>query len=418
MSMPATVDHDTPSTVQDLDAAIFDGSARLEQIRAFARYRSVSPVGLLVSILVRVSCALPPAIQVDAGQGPGSLNLFAAIIGPPASGKSKVMNTADQALTITGGLDYPTLTPGSGEGIITAYTRGGPDNEPVPSVLWQEEEVTNLGALADRKGATLKGFLTKMYDAGALSVTNKNESYAAPGGSYRAGFLLGVQPGRADILLRDEHQGFPQRFIWARTTDPGRQRNTDYPEVRPIPLKIPTIPGGIIDAGPEARETLRRAADQRLIDGADDGLDGHRSFTQIKVAALLAVLLEHSSVTDDDWDRATRLMRSSDRARALCTQHRDRQREKQRVAKLADEEAVARQLRGDIRSKILRQLEKNFRGQWVNSGKLRARMPGEKWRGDEYTAVIEDLIDQGVIEKRVNPQKSEHEQYQLSRRAT
>lgn len=403
---------------QDPDTKIFDGSARLEQIRNYARWRRLSPTALLACTLAHVACALPPTYTVDAGKGPGSLNLFVAAAAPSSGGKSRVMREGGKVVEISGGVTYAQLTPGSGEGLITAYQLppGAKEDQqqdgPPVSVLWQEEEILNLGALKDRKGATLQGFLTKMYDGGNLSVTNKFEQYGLEESSYRAAFILGVQPGKADILLQAADQGFPQRFLWTQITDPGRQRGYDYPEVSPVHLKIPEIPGNIIQACETPRRVLLEDDDRKLIDGDFQGLDGHGMFTRLKVAALIAILREHPAMEEDDWERAGYLMAASDRARKVCVEYKTEAARKARRAQEHEEDQAEVELMGKVQEKVLHHLE-GKRGEWVNGGTISRGMSSSRYRGEPLNIMLGRLAELGQIQARTNPERSNSIQYCL-----
>ena len=71
--------------VDDINSRIFDGCHQLERIRDLARYHRVGPMGFLLTSLAHLACQISPNTKVDVGKGPGSLNLFVTIVGPPGS---------------------------------------------------------------------------------------------------------------------------------------------------------------------------------------------------------------------------------------------------------------------------------------------------------------------------------------------
>lgn len=410
------------SDESDPNSRIFDGCDTLEQLRDYARWRRLGPTALLMATLARLSCHISPRLQVDIGEGPGSLNLFVAVVGSSGARKSRTLSAAGKAMWVTNpSAEFSIKTPGSGEGIISAYApkltfRKG-EEEPritpgATSVLWEESEVMNLSALKSRQGSTLQGFLTKLFTAEFLNVTNKDDGPTIEEGSYRAALILGVQPGRADALLRDSDQGFPQRFIWVDTLDPSRLPGTDYTEAKPIEVKIPDFPNGVIEGCETAKRITATASDQGLIYGNFNGLDAHANFARAKVAALLAVLREHEEMTEDDWQRAGYIMAASHRARKMCLDFKD---EATRAAKdaegrQADEEE--RRMVAEIQIKVRNFLSgEKFKKKWVNLGSIKAQMPSQRWRGEELNVALARMAEAGEIGQQQHPQFPKTMQY-------
>lgn len=409
--------------VNDTNAKIFDGSVQLERIREHARHLRLGPTSLLMATLAALSCNIAPNVMLDIGKGPGSLNLFVALVGVPGSDKSRTMKYAKKILRVSNpSVEYEVRGLGSGEGISAAYadTVRYEDKQRITqpglkSVLWEQSEVSELQSLTNRQGSTLQSQLTKLYTAEFLNFTNKDGGHVVQDDSYRASFILAVQPGRADILLKDSDQGFPQRFVWAETTDPSRMRATDYPPVDPINVRIPNYPGGIIQGCQQAKDLLQRESDQVLIDGTDRGLDGHTLLTRAKVAALLAVLREHSEMTEDDWLRAGYIIMASNRARQTCIDFKEkRHQEIQQWKERRDEDEERRKIAA-IRKRIFEILHQDrYKDGWVNGGTISQQMSGNHNRGELFEIALGRLVEEGHLLVQPNPNSKKFLQYRLA----
>lgn len=410
--------------VDDINSRIFDGCHQLERIRDLARYHRVGPMGFLLTSLAHLACQVSPNTKVDVGKGPGSLNLFITIVGPPGSEKSRTLQLAKHALHVDNPLvDYETRTPGSGEGIIATYAPKTSWDEKskqktfepgAQSVLWEESEVQNLAALKARQGATLGPMLTKLFTAELLSVTNKDGGISVESDSYRACLVLGTQPGRADALLKESDQGFPQRFIWVDTVDPSRMPRTDYPEVKPPLVHIPSYQDGIIQGCDTAKRMIMESSDQGLINGEFNGLDSHAMFACAKVAALLAVLRGHSAMEEDDWKRAKYIMSASETVRRKCIEYKQEAAQQAREFKGKQDDAAERRMIADIQDKIRKMMNGDkYQKVWVNLSTIKNNMPGQRWRGEEFTIAIERMVESGQLKTQAHPLRRRTVQYAL-----
>ncbi|WP_222267413.1 hypothetical protein [Modestobacter marinus] len=316
-------------------ADLWDARPVLRHLHHFARARGVAPLAVLGVALARVVAAtpvgylLPPLVG-----GPGSLNLFVALVGPSGAGKGAARAAAEDALDLAGwrdGLDGSTVlhTPdvGSGEGVVHQYARwqkkDGQEGvaQVRESVLFDVPEIDQATAVSSRQGSTLMPVLRKAWSGEALSF-----AYADPtkrlhvrAHSYRMALTAGVQPGRAGALLDDADGGTPQRFLWMPVTDP------DMPRERPAepqPWTVP-LPGrqatgrAVVFVCAEARDAITEAHWRRSR-GEGNALDGHALYAQLKVAAALADLDGHlgaAGVTVEDWQLAGLLMDVSDATR-------------------------------------------------------------------------------------------------------
>ncbi|QNK80415.1 hypothetical protein [Nakamurella sp. PAMC28650] len=328
------------------DAARFDEivqnefwSARSElaHIKAFAHARMCSPWAVLAVVLTRIACTVPPNVVLPPiVGGDGGLNLFAGLVGPSGSGKSGAINAARDAVVTEG---FPTVPLGSGEGISRSYAYRSTKTQQLVwlerSVLFTATEVDALSALDGRQGATLGAQMREMFNGGELGFgyASVEKRVILPEHSYRAGVIVGIQPGRAAVLLDGEAGGMPQRFLFMPSTDPTIPR---YPDPAPTIWTPPRMhwaaprnnpfPEGEADTGravgpreelwvdPLIVDGIQKAAHQRAT-GIGQPLDGHALLVRLKVAAALSVLAGRKMIRDHDWDLAGTVMAVSDTTR-------------------------------------------------------------------------------------------------------
>lgn len=320
-------------TVAPVRVDFWDTRPVLRHLHDFARARGVAPLAVLGVALARVVAATPAAyVLPPLVGGPGSLNLFVALVGPSGAGKGAAHAAAEDALSLAGwrdGIDgSPVLhTPdvGSGEGVLHQYARWEKKEgvtQVRESVLFTVPEIDQATAVDSRQGSTLMSTLRKAWSGEALSF-----AYADPtkrlhltGHGYRMALTAGVQPGRAAALLNDADGGTPQRFLWMPVTDPTMPRERPAepaPWTVPLPGRVPTGRAKLAVCA-EAREEIIEAHWRRGR-GEGDALDGHALYARLKAAAALAALDGHlgtKGVTGEDWALAGELMAVSDATRA------------------------------------------------------------------------------------------------------
>lgn len=294
----------------------------LGHIRQAAWSRLLSPDAVFAVVLARVAAATHPAICLPSIIGaPASLACYAALTGPPGTGKSTSIAAAADLLPLHG---YPKVAQGgqlgSGEGLIELYIREKEvkdDDGKKKTVRTHTmhgafvtlDEGAALTELGQRKGSTVLAILRSMWTGGPIGQSNasKETTRTLRGGGYTLGFVIGIQPSLAGALLSDDAAGTPQRFLWARTTDPA------IPEAPVLwPGRLPWSPptrrgefGAELDIDPGIAREIRCAAlarnrGQIVI----DALDAHADLLRLKVAGLLAVLNGRQDVTGDDWELA------------------------------------------------------------------------------------------------------------------
>jgi len=323
----------------------WEASGFLRSLRDFARARRVGPWALLGAVLARAAASVPPTVVLPPTRGAvASLNLFVALCSESSGGKTTAMEAAREFLAVDGGTsDYLDTQPGSGEGLLSAYcyvkTAKGKAPEVVQtrlSVLFDVDEVQSLGALVGRTNSTLLPFLKSAWSGKTLATQNAEASRLrrVEAQHYRLALVCGVQPVNAGVILDDEGGGFPQRWLWMPTYDPGMlPRDARPTEPPPWPWRVPcapmaadadgtitwpmrrvlTLPEVAVSAMLDAAETQNRPIGTRA---AGATLDGHALLSRAKVAALLALLDGRADVvTEADWRLAGHVMAVSDRTR-------------------------------------------------------------------------------------------------------
>lgn len=326
----------------------------------------VSPWAVLGTILACVAgrtgphVVLPPKGGIG---GPTSLNLLVAISGNTGEGKG----TSSQVARGFMGAPYPPWRkPGTGQGIaaiFTEQTKEGPV-QVNDTVVLNVAEIHNLGAHMSQQGATITSTLLEVYMAEELGEHYANKELRRPvrEGRYRLALVAGVQPDNAGILFDHAASGLPQRFIWMpahwddavlpegdlippapgpalrafrawSTVLPGtlddsldatgwspsdaagglqspHGKKKNEPEAVPAPVKDQLLVtyayavGREIGRDQRRKRNLIKARNQNGQDNSGDP-DSHLLLTRIKVAALLAIWLDHTThISDEMWELA------------------------------------------------------------------------------------------------------------------
>lgn len=403
------------------------------RLRDFARARRVSPWALLGCVLAIVAASVGPEVVLPPLVGSdGSLNLFVAVCGDSGSGKSAAMSAAEDFLQVIGGLNYLTTSPGSGEGLLTAYVRyvppvkGTKDAEGVPahweqynrSALYFADEVQGLGALTGRTNSTLQPFLKTGWVGRLLATQNSSgeTTRRVEPHAYRLVLVAGVQPEHAEVIFADIGGGFPQRWVWVPTNDPGRPaRDIVVDEPAPYVWDVPEV--GVVGVNGRHRievcNSVREAvyaaqeATNRPIGSKAPGdtLDGHAVFAREKVAALLMLLDGRAGkITGEDWRLSGLIMAKSNETRdAVFKAHTEEQaREADRRAKRAGRSAcITKETEaehGTVRTmrKLRERLAKD--GGWVTRANLRRSLSASS--RDYFEDAMDRLCDQREVETR------------------
>jgi len=302
-----------------------------KHIRLAAHSRACSGDVAFWATLTRLSAMLSHNIRAETDIADrASLNLFAAPVGPPGTGKSTGARIARKLMPtpFEGFLDG--LPIGSGEGLAEAlmglvdqdtgktYEKGPDKGKPIiakvrkqvrHNVFYYVDEGGTLAQIAARPGSTLGETIRSAAIGEALGQTNATEErrrYIAAE-SYSMGMFIGFQPITALPLLMESGKGTPQRFFWLWSIDPS------------IPRKGFSWPGGIeirkdfitcdepldVEFPQAIKDDLRGALLDRATGAIEvSELDGHAGLMKVKAAALFALLDHRTAVTDDDWSLA------------------------------------------------------------------------------------------------------------------
>lgn len=435
----------------------------------------VSPWAVLGTILACVAgrvgphVALPPKGGVGA---PTSLNLLVAISGNTGEGKG----TSGQVARGFMGPPYPPWRkPGTGQGIAAMFTEQTKEG-PVQSndtVILNVAEIHNLGAHMSQQGATITSTLLEVYMAEELGEHYANKELRRPvrEGRYRLALVAGVQPDNASILFDHAASGLPQRFIWLPahwddavlpesglvppapgpelggfrawpailpgTLDdsleatgwspsdaagglqsPRDSKKKGEPEAVPAPVKDTLL----VSYSPAVAKTIqldqrrkRNLIKQRNANGEHNSgdPDSHLLLTRIKVAALLAIWLDHDThISDEMWEMAGWVMWVSNDCR-IKTHGRIRQKAQEKTAARAaaqiaqkamvDEAADHQHNAVYIKAcdRLVYLLEKI--GGWVSVTQLRDGMASQEKKkireaGLELPDILADLVQAGKVQ--------------------
>lgn len=403
-----------PGAVVSTEAAgdLWAARPELAVIHDWARARMAAPLAVLGVTLARVVASVPPFVVLPPIVGREvSLNMFVAPVGASGSGKGAAEGAAAAAVDLIGGVPFPTVGAGSGEGLAHLYmtrTKDGPEQH-TQAVLLSVAEIDTLLGLKQRQGSTLLPELRKAWTGEALgfSYADPAKRLPVPAQGYRLCLVVGVQPARAGTLLDDADGGTPQRFLWLPTADPTAPDVTPPPPGRPVPWTMPkrwpTAYHGlsVLPVCAQAVNEIRAARLARL-KGEGDALDGHALLARLKVAAAFGLLAGRAEVADDDWALAGVMMRISDATRAGV------QAELSRVAAGADEarglsEGRREVIRGSVveeaaQKKAGRAVVRKLRGEdgWISRGEVRRSI-----RIDQrcyFEDALEALVAAGQVE--------------------
>jgi hypothetical protein len=391
----------------------WEARSELTHLQDFARSRRTAPWAVLGSALVHVVGRVEPSVVLPAGVGSyGSLNLFLGLVGPSGGGKGAAEAAANDALIHT--KDLTSVNAGSGEGIAHMYVRRERDRPGQPGqlvqhttrVLFRAAEVDTLAALKGRQGSTLWPLLRDAWSGGHLGF-----AYADPSKrldlraqSYRMCLIVGIQPGRAAVLLDDADGGTPQRFLWL----PVRDHN--IPDVKPktIPGRPWTPPRFDLDPliGFHVLDVCRtavRAVDEAAVAqhrGLLDPLDTHAPFARLKTAAALGLLAGRVDVNEEDWQLAGEVMSVSNATRAGVQRTIRLQAKEQSAARgRADgQRAVAAE---DVKTeeavkRVSRSLRSKLNAEWTPGNELRKRLRSTD--RSHFEDAIGHLVGAGLVD--------------------
>lgn len=397
------------ATVLDVGHKFWDARPELRHIHDFALSKRVSPWAMLGVVMVRLLATVDPEIVLpDLVGDVASLNLFVGLVGPSGSGKSSAIKAAANAVILSPLQDddeFKVVTLGSGQGISHAFgynIKGEVRFYEQRSVIFKLDEIDHLKATTQQSASTILPELRCLYMGESLGAqyVEVAKRVMIPEHSYRAGFICGIQPSKAEFLLRDTDGGTPQRFLWLPANYP-------HPEKKPDPVDPWkwNRPDGIgssvkwaIDVCEQAKEEVDRAQ-YLTARGEGNPLDGHSLLTRLKVATALAFLNSHSNVTDEDWRLSSMVMQVSDAYRQKCI---DAIAGKSRIANKARAEAeaeralhveakVASDKMQRVMKLVLRHLEKGPMTRRILYNKMSSSVK------EYFDDAIERLLEDGLV---------------------
>lgn len=299
-------------------------------IRAVARGQIVGPMTLLLSVMTHATMLVPPHIVLPSIVGGyGSLNMFVGLVSPSGGGKGASSQVVDTCIHFERDVDERNI--GTGEGITSQYGKWTGDKATWDrtSVLFTAPEIGTLGSLTNRSGATGVDELCKAWSGEKLGFSNRSAetSIQMHNHRYRMGFIAGVQPAKAGVLLDHIDGGFPQRWLFADPHDPGAGKFAtpepiDWPG-NAVLDKIDTPDDEmyldkkqqrsnyvVLEVPAHVEDSIRDFHIYRSRGGEIDPMDSHTMLMRLKVAASFAFLHgRFEAVTDADWDMAGAIMR-------------------------------------------------------------------------------------------------------------
>lgn len=320
-------------SLKEQEDDFFSRSKILEHVRKAARSRMVSPWSLFGTVSARVTAEVPPRVALPPTIGSAaSLNHYVGLVGGSGGGKSSAVGVAEEMLDFGSFPMASVQGGGTGEGLIVSFLTVDPTTprgvhrlilKDDPHVMMSIDEISELGSLQARNGATIGSVLRTAYSGGPLDNMNSDPQRRrrVPKGQYRLTAVVGIQPELSGILFDDAAAGTPQRWLWLPAVDrdaPDLDAQPAWPGA--LTWRLPKIPGGVDDqylmpVPDHVAVQIKKAHLGRLRGESSDSLDGHVLLTRLKVAASLALLHGRISVTDDDWDAAGVLTEVSNECR-------------------------------------------------------------------------------------------------------
>jgi hypothetical protein len=405
-----------PLPEREPDHEFWSQSTQLKHIHNFARSRGASPYATLGCVLRRVTgCVEPNVVLPSTVGGEVSLNLFTVPVGASGAGKD-IANAAGldacDFFQKVGGIDLPMedaaqVHPGTGEGLARAFKGHGESQAAITRAHLQVPDVATLEALAGRKGQTLVSQVLASWMGQPIGFANNSKDTTTGIGahSYRLCLSVGVQPDNARFFLDREKDGFPQRFLWLPTSDPGA------PEARPAPVtsqsfELPTFGDTetrfVMAIPDDVAEEIWRHRWQVLtrVEGVDP-LDAHIKLAQLKTAASIAILHGSTRVTDDAWKLAGQLVDVSTSVRdglRAASSARARRENTAKAMDQADREAIIRErLSEDSQKRVAQAITRKLQ-RVGEATRYDLRMACDSSIRPDFPTVFDLFRDKGFVE--------------------
>lgn len=406
---------------EDIADAIYDTTVELRYIRDLARAQMLSPDAVLLAALAFVLSATRYDITIPAFiNSRAVLNFYAGLVGDSGVGKTGAYTVALEMFSIAAKALVPIRNPSSGEGIAAMFREAKPaaaikaeqEENPTRSVdpeqwvthnvLSLVDEITELAAQGGRSGSTLLSNLRKAFSGVELGswAADSTRRRSVPAKMYRFCMVVGVQFATADLLLREEGEGTPQRFAWAPATDPNASLDVEHPGRSPFLSWTPPRgigPGEI--TYPEQVRGIVRLGQLRRARHEPDAPDGHITLVRLKVAAALAVLHGTTVVDEQMWMISGLVMENSNRVLAEMKAHGAKANESAAKARgktiAVTQEATARSHLERIKNRVVKYvIAAGTEGLTISQ--IRKKLPQDK---KAAPAAIDLAIEGGYVVK-------------------
>jgi bifunctional DNA primase/polymerase-like protein len=316
-------DDTSASSIPHLSEALWAARPVLTLIREYAHSRTSSGDAALGYLLARTAAFMPHRVRVDSGiLRPTPPNLFALLIGGAGAGKSSTHEVFKEIL-LPDGINDPAdyLPVGTGEGVAEAFmgsveVPGGTKKKPATerrqvrhNAFFTADEGAVIKKLGSRDGATLGETLRRAFTGSTLGQSNASKDTTRKVENYNLGLVANFTPGAAVAVLDDAEAGTPQRFLWFAATDPSMPE--EAVSARP-PVINTNPPEPTMWVCPRLRKAIRehRVAVVRGEITIPE-LDGHKQLILLRVAAILAVWDGRAEISQDDYDTAAEIWKTS-----------------------------------------------------------------------------------------------------------
>lgn len=285
-------------------------------------------------VLTRAITSVPPNVVLPAIIGAvGSLNTFVGLVGDSGTGKDAALSTAADAVDL--GYRLRRRDVGTGQGIMGQFARvrkiAATDEQVertetvqiLDRLLIHIPEIHALKSSSAQQGANILPTLTSAWSGSLLGGAYKDQKLdlEIDEHTYRLGVVAGIQPGEAEVLIRNDALGLPQRFVWLPAKDPRAASGSvpDWPgtmivtltETAPVLTELDELarPGGVVigervEMGVCDAARTEVVADRRARQGEEfegDPLDSHALFCRLKIAAGFALMDGRMDIDDQDW---------------------------------------------------------------------------------------------------------------------
>ena len=241
------------------DAAFYGPLGRLT--RAMDGYSEADPIGLLVSLMTVVGCAMGRERRFSEGFAQAA-NLFVVQVGESGTGRkgTTLRLTRDILKPLFDLFDISVGGFGSGEGLIAALDQ----QKPEPRALVIEEEFASVLAVAARENSVLSQVLRRAFDGWPLE--RRTAAVQQKITDHHVAVLAHVTPVelRKRLSTTEAANGFGNRFLWIYTSRPGLVPRPADPEDVCDPRDIQLVREAVAWSGTVASKKASVAVNRRV----------------------------------------------------------------------------------------------------------------------------------------------------------